>query len=44
MRFLTLGLTLNELGSRILSALPTSIVEWAVGDTVQWSAGDDMEW
>jgi len=44
MRFLTLGLTLNELGSRILSALPTVIVEWTTGDSIQWSVGDDMEW
>jgi len=44
MRFLTLGLTLNELGSIIKSAVSKVIVEWQTGDTVEWTTGDEMEW
>lgn len=44
MRFLTLGLTLNELGSIIKSAVSKVIVEWQTGTNLEWSTGVDMEW
>jgi len=43
MRKLKLGLTLKELGSKIIARV-LETAEWLTGDTLEWTAGDEMEW